>query len=67
MTVSRDGRIFVVESGDNAVGIYSPDFVRLATVKVGKKPIDIKLSGDERFAYVTTEKSNRVFFFEVSP
>lgn len=65
LAVDPNGRIFVVESGDNAFSILSPDFRKLGTFKVGKRPIDIVLSKEGDVAYVTAEKSNRLFVFQV--
>ncbi|MGH9339806.1 MAG: beta-propeller fold lactonase family protein [Acidobacteriota bacterium] len=66
LDVSREGNIFVVETGDKAVSVLTPDFQKVATFKVKDKPIDIQLSPDDRFAYVTDEKDNKVFIFEIS-
>jgi YVTN family beta-propeller protein len=61
LTVDGEGRIFVVETGLDQVSIYSPEFEKLASITTPKKPIDVQLSRDGKFAYVTTEKANRLF------
>ena len=65
IAVSQTGLIFVVETGDNALSVFSANFEKITTVKVGKHPIDVKLSPDDRFAYVTAERDNRVFVYEI--
>jgi YVTN family beta-propeller protein len=65
IAVNQNGFIFVVESGDKTLSMFSPDFEKVSSVKVGDRPIDIELSPDERFAYVTAEQDNRVFVYEI--
>lgn len=65
MAVDKQGRVFVVETGDAQLSLYSPSFERLATIKAGKKPIDVKLSPDGGYAYVTDEKGNKLLVFKV--
>ncbi|HSR54098.1 MAG TPA: YncE family protein [Acidobacteriota bacterium] len=65
MTVDSQGRLFVVESGQGMLSLYSPELQRLASVKAGKKPIDVELSSDEQFAYVTDERANKVRVFKI--
>ncbi len=65
IAVNRNGFIFVVESGDKTLSLFSPDFEKISSVKVGDRPIDVELSPDERFAYVTAEQDNRVFVYEI--
>lgn len=66
VAVAQDGRIFVVETGDRTVSIYSPDFKKLETLRASKKPIDVTLSPDDRYAYVTDEDDNRLLVFQIS-
>jgi YVTN family beta-propeller protein len=66
IAVNQNGFIFVVESGDKTLSLFSPDFEKVTTVKVGDRPIDVELSPDERFAYVTAEQDNRVFVYEIT-
>ena len=66
IAVSEDGLVFVVETGDNMLSVYSADFEEITSVKVGKHPIDIELSLDDRFAYITAEEDNRVFVYEIN-
>ena len=66
LTVGSDGSIFVVESGDNQLSIFSPSFEKIMSVSVGKNPIDVKLSPDNRFAYVTVERDNRIVVYELT-
>lgn len=65
IAVNRNGFVFVVESGDETLSLFSPDFEKVSSVKAGDRPIDIELSPDERFAYVTAEQDNRVFVYEI--
>lgn len=65
IAADKKGRLFVVETGDRSLSLYSPDFQKLSSVKAGKKPIDVQLSSDERHAYVTDESGNKVFVFNV--
>jgi len=55
-----------VESGDNSLSLFSPDFEKVSSVEVGDRPIDVELSPDGRFAYVTAEQDNRVFVYEIA-
>ena len=63
--VASDGRIFVVETGEKRVALYSPEFERLHTFAVKKRPIDVVLSHDEGEIYVTDEQDNRLLVFDV--
>ncbi len=65
IAVDQKGFIFVVESGDKTLSLFSPDFEKISSVKVGDRPIDVELSPDERFAYVTAEQDNRVLVYEI--
>jgi YVTN family beta-propeller protein len=65
IAVNQNGFIFVVESGDKTLSLFSPDFEKVTSVKVGDRPIDVDLSPDGRFAYVTAEQDNRVFVYEI--
>ena len=65
VTVDSKGFVYVVESGDNQFSVFSADLNKIMSVQVGKNPIDIQLSLDNRFAYVTAEKDNRVLVYEV--
>jgi YVTN family beta-propeller protein len=66
IAVNQNGFIFVVESGDETLSLFSPDFEKVSSVKVGDRPIDVELSPDERFAYVTAEQDNRVLVYEIA-
>jgi YVTN family beta-propeller protein len=66
IAVNQNGFIFVVESGDETLSLFSPDFEKVSSVKVGDRPIDVELSPDERFAYVTAEQDNRVLVYEIT-
>ena len=66
IAVNQNGFIFVVESGDNTLSLYSPDFEKVTSVKIGDRPIDVELSPDGRFAYVTAEQDNRLFVYEIT-
>ncbi|HSR70060.1 MAG TPA: YncE family protein [Acidobacteriota bacterium] len=65
MTVDSKGRLFVVETGQRMLSVYSPQLQKLASVKAGKKPIDVQLSSDEQFAYVTDERDNKLRVFKI--
>ena len=65
IAVSRDGHLFVVESGDDTVTVFDPELKKLTSLKVGDQPIDVQLSLNNRFVYVTAEKENRLFIFEI--
>lgn len=65
IAVNAQGYIFVVESGDNALGVYNPQHQKIATLKTGKKPDDIQLSRDGQFAFVTAEKDNKLNVFSI--
>jgi YVTN family beta-propeller protein len=65
LAVGTSGQIFVVETGDKAVGVYSPDFKKLHTFKARNKPVDVTLSRDQRTVYVTDEKDNRLLVYEM--
>ena len=56
----------MVETGSRTLSILGPDFEKIQTIKLGKKPIDIQLSPDSRHAYVTDEEDNRVLIFEIT-
>ena len=66
LTVNDQGYVFVVESGSRTISILSPELNKVRTVEVGKKPIDIQVSPDSRFVYVTDEKENRVMVLRIS-
>ena len=66
IAVNQNGFIFVVESGDKTLSLFSPDFEKISSVTVGDSPIDVELSLDGRFAYVTAEQDNRVFVYEIT-
>lgn len=66
VAVAQDGRIFVVETGDRVVSVYSPEFKKLETLRASRKPIDVVLSPDDRYAYVTDETDNRLLVFQIS-
>ena len=66
LAVDNNGSLFIVETGSNRLSILSPMFEKIASIKVGKRPIDVVLSLDNRYAYVTAERSNRVFVYEVN-
>jgi YVTN family beta-propeller protein len=65
MAVDSKGRIFVVETGDSALSVYSPQLQRLSTVRAGKTPQHILLSPDQSQAYVTDEKKNELLIFRI--
>ena len=65
LAVGPKGRIFVVETGDKQVGVYDPDFKKLTSLRANKKPVDVAVSRDGRFAYVTDELDNRVLVFQL--
>jgi YVTN family beta-propeller protein len=60
LAVTQDGKLLVVESGDQAVSIFSPSLQKLGSVKVGRQPVDVCLSKDGRFAFVTVERDNKL-------
>jgi len=60
LAVGNNGRLVVVETGDSSVSVFNPDLQKAATIKVGKQPIDVCLSTDDRFAFVTLEKDNKL-------
>ena len=63
--VGPKGRIFVVETGDKQIGVYDSNFKPLTSLKAEKKPVDVAISKDGRFAYVTDELDNRVLVFQL--
>ena len=65
LTVNDQGYVFVVESGSRTISILSPELNKVRTIEVGKKPIDIQVSPDSRFVYVTDEKENRVMVLRI--
>ncbi len=65
LAVSSTGSLFVVETGSETLSLFGSDLQKLATARVGKKPIDVCLSKDERFAYVTVEKDNQLAVYEL--
>ncbi len=65
IAVGPKGRIFVVETGDRQVGVYDSDFKKLTSLEARKKPVDVTVSGDGRFAYVTDEMDNHVFVYQL--
>ena len=65
LTVDESGQIFVVETGDKAIGVYTPEFKKLHTFKARNKPVDVTLSRDQRFVYVTDEKDNRLLVYQM--
>ena len=65
VAVDSAGNIFVVESGDNQLSVYSSELTRIASLPAGKRPMDVQLSEDHRYAYVTSEQSNRIFVYEI--
>ena len=66
IAVSSNGTIFVVETGGNTLSVYSPAWEKLTSIKVGKHPIDVEISADGRWAYVTAEQDNRVFVYQIT-
>lgn len=66
LAVDSSGSLFVVETGNNSLSILSSKLEKITSIKVGGKPIDVVLSPDSRHAYVTAERANRVFVYEVS-
>ena len=65
VAVGPQGNIFVVESGDATLSMLSPDFQELASMKVGKGAIDVTLSKNGDYAYVTAEKASRLYVLKV--
>ena len=66
IAVHKNGSIFVVETGDDRLSVFSPSFEKITSMKVGESPIDVVLSLDHRYAYVTAEKDNRVFVYAIN-
>jgi len=60
LAVASNGRVVVVETGDSTVSVLNPDLQKAASIKVGKQPIDVCLSSDDKFAFVTLEKDNKL-------
>ncbi len=60
LSVTNSGKLLVVETGDNSVSVFNPDLQKAASIKVGKQPIDVCLSSDDKFAFVTLEKDNKL-------
>jgi YVTN family beta-propeller protein len=64
IAVTNDGKLVVVEtdngSDKGAVSIYGPDYQRLSTVRVGRKPTGLCLSHDQREAYVAVDRDNKL-------
>ena len=54
------------ETGGNTRSVYSPEWEKLTSIKVGKHPIDVEISADGRWAYVTAEQDNRVFVYQIT-
>ena len=65
LDVDSSGRVYVVESGDNTVSVFSPDLEKIGSFPVGKGAIDVDVTRDGRYAFVTAEKANRLFVFEI--
>jgi YVTN family beta-propeller protein len=65
LTVDNQGRVFVVETQDKAITIYDSEFKKVGSFQAKKKPVDIKLSQDNRLAFVTDEKDNRLLVFDI--
>jgi len=60
LAVTNDGKLLVVETGDGSVSVLSPDLQKTASIKVGKQPIDVCLGPDDRYAFVTLERDNKL-------
>ncbi len=60
LAMANNGKLLVVETGDGSVSVLNPDLQKAATIRVGKQPIDVCLSSDDRFAFVTVEKDNKL-------
>ena len=65
LTIDSKGRIFVVESGDNIVSVFDTELEKIGSFSVGKGSLDIDVSHDNRHIFVTAEKENRLFIFEI--
>ena len=63
--VTENNEIWVVETGDKQVSVYSPDFNRLRTYKANKKPVDLQISEEFGTFYVTDEKDNKILIYRL--
>ncbi len=63
--VTENNEIWVVETGDKQISVYSPDFERLRTYKAHKKPVDLQISSEFGTFFVTDEKDNKILIYRL--
>ncbi len=63
--VTENNEIWVVETGDKQISVYSPDFERLRTYKAHKKPVDLQISAEFGTFFVTDEKDNKILIYRL--